>query len=435
MSALARVLAAKGIAVSGSDMADSATLAALREEGIDARAGHDPANLNGATRVVVSAAIKDDNPEAIAARARDLPVISRSEMLGQLMDRYAVRIAVAGTHGKTTTSAMIAQMLESAGFDPTALIGGDVPAWHANARLGKSELFVAEACEAYGSFLDMRPSLSVVTNIEADHLDYYADLDAILDAFRKFLAQTSGTAVLCADDANCMRLASGTAAKVVRYGLSLDVDVRASVYEASPSKCVVIYRGDPLGELRLAVPGRHNLLNALAAVAVGLELGVPFAKIARGLAEFAGTGRRFERVGETRNGAIVIDDYAHHPTEIRATLAAARSAFPDKRIVAVFQPHLPSRTRDLLDDFATAFADADEVILTDIYLAREKPLEGVTGELLAERVAGARGADRVRYVADKADLPAVLDEMIRPGDVVLTLGAGDITSVGRKLVG
>jgi UDP-N-acetylmuramate--alanine ligase len=435
MSALARILAAKGVTVAGSDMADSPVLAALcKEYGIDARAGHSAANLNGATRVVVSAAVKDDNPEIVAAREAGIPVISRSEMLGELMDRYAIRIAVAGTHGKTTTSAMIAQMLEAAGCDPTAMIGSDIPSWHSNARLGKSEVFVAEACEAYGSFLDMRPTISIVTNIEEDHLDYYSDLDAIMKAFRKFLSQTSQTVILCADDPNCMRLTRETGARVVTYGFARDADVRDASDGARPGHGLVVYRGDALGEIALQVPGRHNILNALAAVAVGLELKVPFSKIAAGLAEFRGTGRRFEKLGETAGGVLVIDDYAHHPTEIKATLAAARNAYPERRIIAVFQPHLPSRTRDLMDGFAHAFGDAALVVITDIYLAREAPLEGVSGKLLAERVSAVRGEDHIRFVTDKADLPAELAQIAKPGDLVLTLGAGDIDKAGKRFL-
>ena len=435
MSALARILAAKGERVTGTDMADSTTLADLRREyGIDIHVGHDPANLNGATQVVYSAAIKEDNPELVAARKAKIPIISRSKMLGKLMDSYNTSIAVAGTHGKTTTSAMIAQMLESAGCDPTALIGGDVPAWHSNARLGNSEVFVAEACEAYGSFLDMRPSISVVTNVEADHLDYYADLDAIMNAFHQFLTQTAGTAILCADDAHCLQLVGAVKARVVTYGFTDNADVRGLPDIGRPGRFVVLDHERNAGEVQLAVPGRHNIQNALAAVAVGLTLGIPFAKIVAGLATFAGTGRRFERVGETKNGVLVIDDYAHHPTEIRATLAAARDAYPNRRIIAVFQPHLPSRTRDLMDGFANAFGDADLVVLTDIYLAREKPLEGVSGELLAQQVAGVRGESRVRYVPNKADLPAILSRIVELGDVVLTLGAGDITRTGREFV-
>ncbi|HEX5322872.1 MAG TPA: UDP-N-acetylmuramate--L-alanine ligase [Capsulimonadaceae bacterium] len=441
MSALARILAAKGERVTGSDMAESSTLSALRAEfGIDASAGHSAANINGATRVIVSAAIKEDNPEVVAAKKAGLGTLSRSQMLGELMGLYHTSIAVAGTHGKTTTSAMIAQMLEYADCDPTALIGGDVPAWHSNARLGHTDVFVAEACEAYGSFLDMRSFISVVTNIEADHLDYYADLDDIMDAFRRFLSR-SARKYLCVDDPNCRKLASEFEG-VTTYGFSDTAMARGIPDPGHPGKFSVLYRGSEQGEITLSVPGRHNMLNALAAVAVGLEVpipealkdGLPFSEIAKGLAKFSGTGRRFEKVGETAKDVLVIDDYAHHPTELRATLAAAREAYPDRRLIAVFQPHLPSRTRDFMPDFARSFGDADLVVLTDIYLAREKALEGVSGALLAEKVAEARGEERVRFVEDKADLPAALAEIAQPGDVVLTLGAGDIDKAGRKFL-
>jgi len=441
MSALARILAAKGEIVAGSDMADTPTLAALRELGIDARATSCGENLSQATKVVYSAAVdKEKDPEIATARRARIPVLKRSQMLGELMKSYGVKIAIAGTHGKTTTSAMIARMLENAGKDPTALIGGDVRAWGSNARLGKSDVFVAEACEAFESFHDMHPSISVVTNIEADHLDTYANLNKIIDAFRKFLAQTSQTAVLCADDPNCMRLVVGEIkSKVVTYGFSSSADICGidmRVVEGPPpgSACTVLRRGKSLGEIALNVTGKHNVLNALAAVAVGLETGLTFGEITAGLAAFQGTGRRFEKVGETTSGVLVIDDYAHHPTEIKATLSAARAAYPNRRIVAVFQPHLPSRTRDFMDDFAQAFADAHLVVLTDIYLARERPLKGVTGELLAQKVAQVREADLVHFVENKDDLPDKLKGWAKPGDLVLTLGAGDIDKTGKQFL-
>lgn len=442
MSGLARVLARQGTHVTGSDLRESPTLAALRREsGIRAEAGHQAAHLNGATLVVASAAVKRDNPEMAAARERGIPVISRAEMLGRLMARYPRSLAVTGTHGKTTTTGMTALVLESGHLDPTVLIGGDLPAYGGNARLGSSDVFLAEACEAYDSFLDLEPQIAVVTNIEADHLDYYGDLANVLRSFRRFLSQVSETAIVHGSDPNIQAVlaeGAGRLPEILTYAIDggsgaaltardLDLDSATPSYTA-------LWRGKPLGRVQIGVPGLHNVANSLAAVAVGLTLAVSFEQIAAGLAAFTGTGRRFERLGATAAGVLVIDDYAHHPTEIQATLAAARRAYAGRRIVAVFQPHLPSRTRDFKTEFAESFAAADHVVLTDIFLAREPPLDGVTGAGLAALTADRRGADHVTYVADKAALPARLFEIVRPGDLVLTLGAGDIRAAGEGLL-
>jgi len=442
MSGMARVLARQGVAVTGSDVRESATLAALRREGgIRAEAGHAARHLNGATLVVASAAVKKDNPELVAARERGLPIISRAEMLGRLMARYPRSVAVSGTHGKTTTTGMIAMILDAAGVDPTVLIGGDLPAYGGNARLGGGDVFLAEACEAYDSFLDLDPAIAVITNIEADHLDYYGDLPNILRSFGQFLSQVTGTAILPGFDANARGLiarlrAAPDAPRVVTFAPAGDVSLRADDLDAdSPAPSYdAVWHGETLGRVTLGVPGMHNVANSLAAVAAALTLDIPFGAISGGLRSFTGTGRRFERLGETDGGVLVVDDYAHHPTEIRATLAAARRAYPGRRIVAVFQPHLPSRTRDFRAEFADSFADADRVVLTDIFLARESPLEGVTGAALAALTADRRGADHVTYVADKAALPSRLAEMVQPGDLVLTLGAGDIRAAGEGLL-
>ena len=445
MSGLARVLARQGTHVTGSDLRESPTLAALRQEsGIRAEAGHAAANLNGATLVVASAAVKKDNPEMTAARERGIPVISRAEMLGRLMARYPRSVAITGTHGKTTTTGMTALVLEAGNLDPTVLIGGDLPAYGGNARLGGSDVFLAEACEAYDSFLDLDPKIAVVTNIEADHLDYYGDLANVLRSFRKFLSQVTGTAILAGSDFNIQAVieemrGSVSLPKIVTYAVDSSGGAALSAQEivldsATPSY-TALWHGAPLGRVELQVPGLHNVANSLAAVAVGLTLDVPFVQIASGLAAFTGTGRRFERLGVTASDVLVVDDYAHHPTEIRATLAAARRAYgADRRIVAVFQPHLPSRTRDFKTEFAESFAAADHVVLTDIFLAREQPIAGVTGAGLAALTADRRGADYVTYIADKTTLPARLAEIVRPGDLVLTLGAGDIRSAGEGLL-
>ena len=442
MSGLARVLARQGVCVTGSDLRESPTLAALRSEsGIKATAGHEASNLNGATLVVASAAVKKDNPEMEAARASGIPIISRAEMLGRLMARYPRSIAITGTHGKTTTTGMTAMVLEAGGLDPTVLIGGDLPAYQGNARLGGSDVFLAEACEAYDSFLDLDPQIAVVTNIEADHLDYYGDLNNVLRSFRKFLSQVTGTAILAGCDANIHAVleemrGSQSLPEIVTYCVDGDAMLSAQdvVIESATPSYTAVWRAEALGRVRLNVPGIHNVANSLAAVGVGLTLGISFERIASGLAEFTGTGRRFERLGTTASDVLVVDDYAHHPTEIRATLAAARRAYPSRRIVAVFQPHLPSRTRDFKTEFAESFAAADHVVLTDIFLAREKPIPEVTGAGLAALTADRRGADHVTYVADKAGLPSRLAEIVRPGDLLLTLGAGDIRAAGEGLL-
>ena len=443
MSGLARVLARQGVAVTGSDLRESPTLAALRREaGIRAEAGHQASNLNGATLVVASAAVKRDNPEMAAARERGIPIISRAEMLGRLMARYPRSVAVTGTHGKTTTTGMTALVLEAGHLDPTVLIGGDLPAYGGNARLGSSDVFLAEACEAYDSFLDLAPQIAVVLNMEADHLDYYGDLANVLRSFRRFLSQVSGTAIVHGADANIQAVLadkSGHLPEIITYavdngGSSAALTARDLDLGSAAPSYTAAWHGKPLGRVQIGVPGLHNVANSLAAVGVGLTLGVSFEQIAAGLAAFTGTGRRFERLGATAAGVLVIDDYAHHPTEIKATIAAARRAYAGRRIVAVFQPHLPSRTRDFKTEFAESFADADHVVLTDIFLAREQPLDGVTGAGLAALTADRRGADHVTYVADKSALPARLSEIVQSGDLVLTLGAGDIRSAGEGLL-
>jgi len=442
MSGMARVIARQGVAVTGSDMRESPTLESLRRESnIPAVAGHEAGHLNGATLVVASAAVKKTNPELIAARERGIPVISRAAMLGRLMAQYERSVAITGTHGKTTTTGMAAMVLEAGALDPTVLIGGDLPFYGGNARLGGSNVFLAEACEAYDSFLELSPKIAVVTNIEADHLDYYGDLNNIIRSFRKFLSQVTGTVIVCGCDENVKLLTAELRAKssgpqIVTYALGGDVTLRAenvNIETACPTYTAV-WRGETLGSVTLKVPGMHNVANSLAALAVGLTLDIPFAKIAEGLAAFTGTVRRFERLGETKSGALVIDDYAHHPTEIRATLAAARRAYPNRRIVAVFQPHLPSRTREFKSAFAESFGDADQVVLTEIFLAREEPLEGVSGAWLAAMTAERRGAEHVTYIGDKTMLPARLTDIVQPGDVVITLGAGDIRAAGEGLL-
>jgi UDP-N-acetylmuramate--alanine ligase len=431
MSALARVLHARGARVTGSDRSASATLARLESElGERLFVGHAPENLGRPDMVVISAAIAEGNAELDEARRRGIPIVTRATMLGQVMDRYPVRVAVSGTHGKTTTSAMAAQMLVVAGKDPTALIGADVPAWRSNTRIGGEELVVAESCEAYGSFLEIRPTHTIVTNIEADHLDYYADFNAIVAAFRTFAEQTSTCVIACTEGGADRLIADAAKSKLTTYGIDSG-DITAIIEQ--PGRFAVRLKGETLGVADLRVPGRHNVLNALSVVALGMSLDIPFATIAEGIAEFTGTARRFEILVSDPGRVTIVDDYAHHPTEIRATLAAARAAFPGRRIVALFQPHLPSRTRDLMDEFADAFGDADVALFTDIYLAREPAMPGISAERLAAAARSRRSAEDTQYVGDLNDAQAALTELLRDGDVLFTLGAGDVRRVAEGL--
>lgn len=435
MSGIARLLLARGAPVTGSDMKEDPVLDELRRLGALITVGHRAENVTGAARVVYTAAVKEDNPELQAARKLGLGVTSRAAMLGELMDDTA-SIAVAGTHGKTTTTGMIASIFEAAGADPTVLIGGDMPEWESNARVGRSPFFVAEACEAFRSFLELRPLVAVVTNIEADHLDTYGSLEGVVEGFGQFVHQirSTGAAILCWDDSNVRRLLPYLHCRQLRYGLEDGAELTAVELEletATP-RFTPRWRGGLLGEMELGVPGRHNVLNALAALGVALEVGLPLDAVREGLRRFHGVGRRFEALGEP-NGVLVIDDYAHHPSELAATLCAARAALR-RPLTAVFQPHLFSRTQQLMDDFAASFSDADRVIITDIYPAREAPIPGVTAAALAAAIQAREPCKPVEFISPKEAIVAQLAAELRPGDAVLVLGAGDIRKVGEALV-
>ena len=464
MSAIAQVLAERGHAVSGADPGISSTVRArLEKSGVTVFTAHNAANLaEGVAAVVVSDAIPQNNPEVNAARERGLPIIRRPEALGALMAQGR-GIAIAGTHGKTTTTGMVASILMAAGLDPTVLIGGDLPLIGGNARSGKGDTVLAESCEAYDGFLYLHPEIAVVLNVEADHLDYHGTAEHVFESFRRFVRQVQpgGVAIVCMDDGPAYETVDSAipdegdvgfttygiergyvSAKDValdgprpRFTLTKDHTVFSNTRPVSGEsrEDYEDYPDTPLGQITLGVPGLHNVQNALAAASVALALGVAPEHIIAGLESFTGTGRRFERIGEA-SGVLVVDDYAHHPTEIRATLAAARSAFPERRIVAVFQPHLYSRTRDNMEEFAAELGAADKVFLTDIYKAREEPIPGVSSEALAERARAKKPGLDVVYVPDKNDLPAHLAEELRPGDIVLTLGAGDIRAAGEGLL-
>ncbi|MFN3597340.1 MAG: UDP-N-acetylmuramate--L-alanine ligase [Rubricoccaceae bacterium] len=450
MSSIAEVLLARGFAVSGSDLRRSDVTAHLEARGAVVYEGHDAAHIDGADVVVYSSAVRpDENPETAEAARRLVPLIKRAEMLGELM-RMKHGIGIAGTHGKTTTTTLVGLVTKEAGFDPTIIVGGKVAEFGSNAVSGEGDLIVIEADEYDRTFLKLTPVHAVVTNIEADHLDIYADLDDIKDAFVQFANAVPffGAAILCLDDANVRSILGRVTRRVVTYGTSRQATVRAeNVEQAGMATQFDVYHGtERLGGLTLHAPGLHNVRNALAAVCVGLELDLDFGTIARALARYTGVERRFQLKGEAplpdaggaaaggQSGTVlVVDDYAHHPTEVEATLAAAAHGWPARRIVAVFQPHLYSRTRDLADDFARAFYDANVLVLTGIYGARETPIEGVDGQMLADK-ARSYGHRDVHYVPDKADLPAYLAALCRPGDLVVTMGAGDVHRYGQAFL-
>jgi len=433
MSALAELFVRRGVRVTGCDASADGS-AGLERAGITAVAGHDPAHVDGARAVVVTSAMPADHPELAQARALGLPVVRRAEALGEATTGDGRElVAVAGTHGKSTTTAMTAEALAAAGRDPTALVGARVARWNSNLRAGGDRLYVAEADEYDRSFLALTPTVAVVTNVEADHLDTYADIADIRRAFTTFIAPARSI-VLCADDAGATALRTPPSSEVIRYGLaSADARLVGRDISLMPSgaRFAVEFDGERLGSVDLRVAGRHNVLNALAGIAGGLALGAPFDALARGLAEFWGAERRFETLGEAR-GVTVVDDYAHHPTEIRATLAAARASFPGRRIVVAFQPHLYSRTRDFARDFAHSLGAGDAVFLTEIYPAREKPIAGVTSALIAEGFASS--AARLAWRGERAELAGALASAVSAGDVVITMGAGDITRTGPELL-
>ena len=439
MSGIAELLANLGYAVSGSDVCGSETTARLSTLGVRVGIGHDAAHVGDAEVVVFSSAIGRDNPEIVEARLRHVPIIARAEMLAELM-RLKVGIAIAGAHGKTTTTSMVALVLDQAGLDPTAVIGGRLSAFGSNARLGSGDYMVVEADESDRSFLKLSPTIAVVTNIDCEHMDAYGSFERIVDAFVEFAGKVPfyGAVVACADDPSVHAMLRQVSRRAITYGFAEGADVRGRdpVTDGRSGRCAVEFsiRGLPggsgEGEMTLQVPGRHNLLNALAAVAVGLELGVPFDRIRRALAEFRGAERRYQIRGQIGDVAVV-DDYGHHPTEIAAVLNAARDGKP-ARIVAVFQPHRYTRTRDLREDFGPALALADVVILTDIYAAGEEPIPGVTLDALAALVRV--HAPHVHVVPRVDDLPAFVAGMSQPGDLVITLGAGSIGTVGDRIL-
>jgi UDP-N-acetylmuramate--alanine ligase len=435
MSGIAEILLNLGYRVTGSDVRRNDAVEHLEQLGAKIFIGHDAANVDDSHVVVYSSAVSRENVEVRAARERQIPVIGRAEMLAELM-RLKYGIAVAGTHGKTTTTSLVGAVLAEGRYDPTIIVGGRVTSLGGNARMGQGEFLVAEADESDGSFLKLDPTIAVVTTIDAEHLDHYGNLELIMEAFTTFVAKVPfyGAAVLCLDEPNIQRLIPRVEKRIITYGIDAAADLVARHLKLAgmSSRFEVLHRGTLLGECTLQIPGRHNVLNALAAIGVGLDLEIPFVTIQKALAAFAGVQRRFQVRGVVA-GVTVIDDYGHHPAEIRATLAAAKAGF-DSRVITVFQPHRFTRTKHLREEFLTAFNQADGVVVMDIYAAGERPIPGVTAQDLAEGIR-AHGHRHVAYFgSDRTRIIDHLREVLRPGDIVLTQGAGDVSQLGPEIL-
>ena len=437
MSGMAEILLLKDYKVTGSDASMGETIPRLEELGAKVWIGHNEKNIEGADVVVYTSAVKaEENIETKAALEKGIPVIKRAEMLAELM-RMKYGIGIAGTHGKTTTTTLTGHVVQDGSFDPTIIVGGKVHSFSkTNAVVGKGDIFVVEADEFDRTFLRLSPSLAVITNIEADHLDIYDNLNDVKQAFIDFANKVPfyGAVVLCLDDSNVRSIIPKIDRRIITYGLTPQAQIRAIDVEADHfnSTFTVLNDEERLGTITLKAPGEHNVKNALAAVAVGLELNIDFAHIKSGLERFQGIFRRFQLKSDI-NDMLVIDDYAHHPTEVQATLDAARNGWKDHRIIAVFQPHLYSRTQELYKEFGLSFFDAEVCVITDVYPSREEPIEGVNGKLIAD-AAKEFGHRKVHYVEDKEMLPEKLNELSEPGDVIITMGAGDIYKYGQEFV-
>ena len=437
MSGIAEILLDQGFKVSGSDRAFSEVTERLQNLGAITFEGHRASNIaNDVDTVVYSSAVPPDNPEILEAQRRKIPVVRRAEMLAEVM-RLKYGIGIAGTHGKTTTTSMTSLVLMEGGLDPTVIVGGKLSGLGGtNARLGRGEFIVVEADEFDRSFLSISPTIAVLTTLETDHLDCYRDLEDIKSAFIQFANKVPfyGFIVICLDEPALLDIMPNLSKKkIITYGLNPQADVQAvDIRHKDNTTTYTIIRGDKeLGAITLQVPGKHNVQNSLGAIAVGLELGVPFEKIKVGIEKFAGVYRRWEKKGEV-NGVAVYDDYAHHPTECRATLSGVKSGWR-RRVVCVFQPHLYSRTRDFYEDFGKSFLLSDVLVVTDVYPAREEPIQGITGELIVN-AAKQFGHKDVHYVSDKKQVPAFLKSIVRSGDIVITMGAGDIWKYGEEFL-
>ena len=434
MSGIAEVLLNLGYKVSGSDLRESDTTERLKKSGGTIYVGHRAENLESPHVVVISSAVKKDNVEVVAAREKQIPVIPRAEMLAELM-RLKYGVAIAGAHGKTTTTSMVATVLAAGGIDPTVVIGGKLNSLGSNAKLGQGEFLVAEADESDGSFLKLSPTIAVVTNIDEEHMDYYKDIGEIKDAFLEFINKVPfyGVSILCLDQKHIQSLLPLVQKRFLTYGLSTQADYQATDVTLRPlgSRYRVMNQGADLGWFELSVPGLHNVSNSIAAIAVARELDIDVETIRKALKNFSGVQRRFQVKGEAR-GITVVDDYAHHPTEIKATLAAAKAA-PERRVVAIFQPHRYTRTKHLLEEFFTAFNQADKVIILDIYAAGEQRIPGVSGQTLYEGIRQYGHKDAV-FVPDKDKVVEYAVAALRQGDMLLTLGAGDVWKLGETIL-
>jgi len=436
MSGLAEILVDQGFTVTGSDRAGSDNTERLEKLGIKIAIGHDAKNVGADVDVLVfSSAIPPENPEVVVARQRNIPVIRRAEMLAEVM-RLKYGIGIAGTHGKTTTTSMVSLVLMEGGVDPTVIVGGRLHGLAgSNARMGKGDFIVVEADEYDRSFLSITPTIAVLTTLETDHLDCYRDLEDIKSAFIQFAAKVPfyGFVVLCLDEPALQDIMPKIKKKIITYGLNGEADLQAVdlVHKQNRTRFTVLRGGTELGEVELQIPGKHNVQNALAAIAVGLSLDVPFAKVKTGIEKFTGVFRRWEVKAEVQ-GITVVDDYAHHPTEIKATLSGVKAGWR-RRVICVFQPHLYSRTRDFYDEFGRSFFNADVLVVTDVYPAREEPIQGVSGELIAN-AAKVFGHKQVHYVPDKTAVPAFLMGLKQEGDIIITMGAGDIWKFGEKFI-
>ena len=436
MSGIAEVLLNLGYRVTGSDMKRTAITDRLEKLGGIIHEGHNAANIEGAHVIVTSTAVRSDNPEVIEAVRKQIPVIPRAEMLAELM-RLKYGIAIAGSHGKTTTTSMTAMVLTQGELDPTVVVGGRLNAWGSNAKLGKGDFILVEADESDKSFLKLSPTIAVVTNIDREHLDFYKDLADIQAHFVQFVNKVPfyGAVIICLDDPNVQAIIPQITRRMISYGMTAQADISASqvevMHDRFGSAFNVKYRGQDLGRVHLNVPGMHNVSNALAAIAVGLDLELSFEIIASALESFRGAERRFQVKGERSDNILVVDDYGHHPTEIRATLAAAKSS--GRRLVVLFQPHRYTRTAALREDFARSFYDADVVLLTDIYAANEEPIAGITAQALAEDIERF-GHRNVRYIGGVEQGAQAFAEVTQPGDLALTLGAGSVWKAGEEFL-
>ncbi|MGI8495251.1 MAG: UDP-N-acetylmuramate--L-alanine ligase [Pyrinomonadaceae bacterium] len=437
MSGIAEVLCNLGFKVSGSDLSKSKNTARLEKLGAEICEGHAAENVEGAQVVVYSSAVKDDNPEIVFAKEHKIPVIPRAEMLAEIMTLKPYSVAIAGSHGKTSTTSMVATVLGHAGIDPTTIVGGVVGAFGSNAKVGKSDWIVTEADESDRSFLMLYPTIAVVTNIDREHMDHYADMLDVLGCFRDFSNKVPffGAAILCLDDPNVQAIIPSIKRRLITYGLSAQADVSAHYikFDNNFGSDFEVWRGNEvLGQVHLPVPGRHNVYNALAAIAVALELEIPFEKIAEAFENFSNADRRFQFKGEAK-GISVVDDYGHHPTEVQATLAAAKYGSDLRRTVVVFQPHRYTRTKELMEDFARSFNNADVLYLLDIYAASEEPIEGITSEILTEKIKQF-GHKNAHYLGEMESAAEKVAKNLQPNDLVITLGAGSVTRLSENIL-